>query len=68
MYGLKRERKRAGLTAAELAKKLGCTFRAVYDWEAGYYWPRAELLPQIAAALGCTIDDLFREEVAHGTH
>ena len=61
MRGLNTMRRRAGLTVPQLAEKMGCTCSAIYFWEAGRYWPKAECLPRIAEILGCTIDDLFAE-------
>ena len=49
-------RRRAGLTVPQLAEKMGCTCSAIYFWEAGRYWPKAECLPRIAEILGCSID------------
>jgi DNA-binding helix-turn-helix protein len=54
-------RRRAGLTVPQLAEKMGCTCSAIYFWEAGRYWPKAEYLPRIAEILGCTIDELFTD-------
>lgn len=50
------------LTQAELAEKLKVDQTAVSQWELGESMPRAALLPKIAEALGCTIDDLFKAE------
>lgn len=61
MRGLNTMRRRAGLTVPQLAEKMGCTCSAIYFWEAGRYWPKAECLPQLAQALGCSIDDLFAD-------
>lgn len=61
MRGLNTMRRRAGYTVAQLAEKMGCTCSAIYFWEAGRYWPKAECLPQLAQALGCTIDELFTD-------
>ena len=61
MRGLNTMRRRAGLTVPQLAEKMGCTCSAIYFWEAGRYWPKAECLPRIAEILGCTIDDLFTD-------
>lgn len=55
-------RKARGLSQTALARKLGCTSQAVTAWELGKSMPRAELLPRIAAALDCTIDELFDKE------
>lgn len=54
-------RRRAGLTVPQLAEKMGCTCSAIYFWEAGRYWPKAECLPRIAEILGCSIDELFAD-------
>lgn len=61
MRGLNTMRRRAGLTVPQLAEKMGCTCSAIYFWEAGRYWPKAECLPQLAQALGCIIDELFAD-------
>ena len=36
---LKEARKRAGLTANQVAVALGVSTQNVYNWEAGSYWP-----------------------------
>ena len=61
MLGLNTMRRRAGLTVPQLAEKMGCTCSAIYFWEAGRYWPKAECLPRIAEILGCSIDELFAD-------
>ena len=60
-------RRRAGLTVPQLAEKMGCTCSAIYFWEAGRYWPKAECLPELAETLGCTIDDLFADHGEENT-
>ncbi len=57
--GLKRLREKAGITQAALAGALGVKQQAVGKWERGDGYPRAELLPKLAAALGCEIGELF---------
>ena len=52
-------RRRAGLTAVQLAERMHCTKTTFYFWETGRTWPSAALLPELAETLGCTIDDLF---------
>ena len=53
----------AGLTQEELAKKLGYATNTVISmWEAGERNPPAEKIPDLAAALHCTINDLFSTE------
>jgi transcriptional regulator with XRE-family HTH domain len=52
-------RKAAGFTQVELAAELGVSQRMVAYYESPAATPPANLLPQIATALGVTIDDLF---------
>ena len=52
-------RKAAGFTQVELAAELGISQRMVAYYENPAATPPANLLPQIAAALGVTIDELF---------
>lgn len=56
-------RKEAGLTQAQLAERLGITDRAVSKWETGRSLPDAALMPDLCAALGIGIQDLFCGEV-----
>ena len=49
-------------TQADLAKKIGVSQQCVAKWESGKSFPRCELLPKIAAALGCKVSDLFEED------
>lgn len=59
MNGLEARRKAAGLTQAALAHVIGVSQSSIASWEAGAYYPTADKLPAIAAALSCTIDDLY---------
>lgn len=52
-------RKLSGLTQDALALKLGVTFQAVSKWENGKSLPDVLLLPLLADAFGCSMDDLF---------
>ena len=54
-------REKNKMTQIELAQKLNITQGAVSQWETGETKPKAEILPRLAKALGCTIDDLFKE-------
>lgn len=58
--GFKAARKRAGLTARELANSVGVSIQTVYNWEAGSYYPDARKLPEIAKTCNCTVDDLLK--------
>ena len=60
---IKELRKRAGITQAELAEKLGIkSASAVTMWERGDRNPKSAMLPQIAQALGCTVGELYGEQ------
>lgn len=59
--GIRARRKAAGLSLEELAAAVGCTRQAAALWEAGQTLPTADRLPQLAAALGCSIDDLYKD-------
>ncbi len=52
-------RKAAGFTQVELASELGISQRMVAYYESPSATPPANLLPQIASALGVSIDALF---------
>ena len=62
--GLRRRRREMGMSSPELARALGCTAAAVSSWERGETLPSADRLPEISRILGCSIDELFREETA----
>ena len=62
MRGLKSRREAKGLTQAQFADSIGVARATVAMWETEKTYPRADLLPQIAQLLGCTIDDLYADE------
>ncbi|WP_329025688.1 helix-turn-helix transcriptional regulator [Streptomyces sp. NBC_00690] len=51
-------REQAGLTAQELADRVGVTYRLVVYWEEGRYGPEARNVRRLADALGCATADL----------
>lgn len=55
-------RKAAGLTAQQLADKLGVYVTEVIAWENETYLPKARQLPALAKVLGCSIDALYETE------
>lgn len=59
MEGIKIYRQKKGITQMTLAEQLGVKQTTVAMWETNGSYPRAEMLPAIAAALGCTIDALY---------
>lgn len=54
-------RKQRGYTQAELGRLVGVSSQAVSKWESGGS-PDVEMLPEVAAALGVSIDVLFGRE------
>ena len=62
MFDLRSLRKDSGLTQSELAETVGVTQSLVAMWERGAAYPSALKLPDIADALGCTIDALYGRE------
>ncbi len=61
-YQIKQLREASGLSQVALAEKLNVGQSTVAMWETGENVPRADKLPELAKILGCTIDDLFKEE------
>ncbi len=53
-------REAAGMTQAELGKRLGVRQSAIAQWEAGDKNHTTDKLPLLAEALGCGVGDLFR--------
>lgn len=60
--GLKRARLLAGLSAREVAEKLGISSAAVYMWESGQTAPTSKRLTAVAKLYGCTVDELLKED------
>ena len=54
----KEYRKKAGLTQAEAAKKVGVTQSSISYWEKGKTTPSVESLFRMAEVYGCKIGDL----------
>ena len=57
-------RRRAGYTQESLAEVLGVSRQAVSKWEGGQGLPEAATLLTLADLLGCSLDQLMREELA----
>lgn len=64
MLQIRRLRRERDMSTAQLAETMDVTVKAVGKWERGEAYPRAKQLPKLAETLGCTIDDLYREEGA----
>ena len=54
-------RQALGLTQRQLAERLDVSRSAVAMWECEKSVPSLALLPRLAAALGCAIEDLYPE-------
>lgn len=61
LENLEARRKKRGLTQPEMAQSLGCSLATYREWEQGRHWPSAFWLPQIAALLRCSIEELYQE-------
>lgn len=53
-------RKERNITQEELASAIDVGQSSIAQWESGVCMPRADKLPALAAALGCTVDELFK--------
>lgn len=63
MNGIKRLRLEKSMSQEELAMKLNVSQQAITKWENGDANPRADKLPLLAQALGCSIDALFQDDL-----
>lgn len=52
-------RKEQGYTGEKLAERLGVSPQAVSKWENAKCLPETSILPELAGALGCSIDSLL---------
>lgn len=59
MNRIRQYREQRKLSQAYVAEKLDITQQAIAKWETGESLPRADKLPQLAAILGCSIDELL---------
>ena len=61
---IQKYREAAGMNKTELAKKMGVSIPTISRWEKGEDFPAAARLPALAAALSCTIDQLYGQNSA----
>lgn len=59
---LKELREANGITQTQLASVIKVSQSAIAQWELNIAKPQADKLPLLAKVLGCTIDDLFKED------
>lgn len=64
MNAIKELRIKKNLTQAYLAEQLGVDKTTVSKWEIGTSSPRANMLPEIARILDCSIKDLYGNAIA----
>ena len=57
-----RYRKEKHITQEQFGEAVGVTNRTVSKWESGVSLPGVDLIPQIASALGVSLDQLFGEK------
>lgn len=63
VFRIRELRQAAHMTQKELAEQMGYKFDSIVSmWESGDRKPPSNLLPQLAKALGCTVDELFAEK------
>ena len=62
--GIRARREKRGITIAEAADRVGVSRQCWHNWECGKAVPLASYLPGIAEALGCGLEDLFRDPEA----
>lgn len=60
LNSLKEERARLGLTQAELADRIGVSRKTINTVENGVFVPSTMLALKLAAALGRSVEELFR--------
>lgn len=59
---IKELRLKAGMTQEQLAKKMNVDQTAVSRWESGNTKPLRKTHKKLARVLGCTVDELLKEE------
>lgn len=56
---LRQARERAGISAAEAARRLRVTRQAVSQWDTGTKFPNVKRLAEVAELYGCTVRELM---------
>ena len=62
MNKIKEKRKILGLNQNQLAKAVGVTDSAICQYESGKRNPNILILKKMATVLGCSVDDLIKED------
>lgn len=58
-FKLRAYRKASGLTQAQLADKLGKSFRTIQQWEQGESYPNAETLAKLCEIFNCSPNQML---------
>lgn len=61
MNNIKKFRELRNISQADLARQLTLSQQAIAKWETGEAAPRADKLLKLAEILGCTVDELLRD-------
>lgn len=56
----KKIRRRVGMTAQEVATKIGVSISTLFSWESGKTSPDSTRVIQLANLYGCTADELIK--------
>ena len=59
MKTIKRYREARGIKQVELAARFGVAQPTIVKWESEGAYPPGRIMPELAACLGCTIDELY---------
>lgn len=62
MLAIRDKREALNITQSELAEQMGVKRNTISQWETGSRHPDHNKIPDLAAALGCTIDELYGKE------
>lgn len=64
---IKSLRESANLTQVQLADSLGVLPTTISNWETGVALPKTAILPQLAEALSCTVDELYERNTGQSS-
>lgn len=62
MKKIKELRKAKGVRQVDMAAHFGVSQSTIVSWEGDGTYPPCRLMPDIAIYLGCTLDDLYKDE------
>ena len=62
MIYIRKKMEAAKTNVTQLAQRMGVSCPAVSNWASGKSTPDADKLPDLAQALGCSIDELFVDD------